>query len=33
MEEPVTLETGITYEKVVILEHFEKNGRIDPVTR
>ena len=33
MEEPVTTESGITYEKEIIKEHFEKNGKIDPVTR
>ena len=33
MEDPVTTETGMTYEREVIREHFEKNGKIDPVTR
>lgn len=33
MEEPVILESGFTYEKEKILEHFQYNGSFDPITR
>lgn len=33
MEEPVTLESGFTYEKESIIKHFETNGNFDPMTR
>ncbi|KAL4466064.1 hypothetical protein ABPG74_004301 [Tetrahymena malaccensis] len=33
IEDPVTTEAGHTYEKVVIEDHFKKNGYIDPFTR
>jgi len=33
MEEPVILESGFTYERAAILEHFQKNGNFDPMTR
>jgi len=33
MEEPVITESGITYEKAVLMEHLNKNGNFDPVTR
>ncbi|EGR27767.1 u-box domain protein [Ichthyophthirius multifiliis] len=33
MEDPVITECGQTYEKVVLDEHFKKNGYIDPITR
>lgn len=33
IEDPVTTESGHTYEKEVIEEHLKKNGNIDPVTR
>lgn len=32
MLDPVTLTSGITYERVAILDHFIKNGFVDPVT-
>lgn len=33
MENPVVTEAGHTYEKDVLVEHFKKNGAIDPTTR
>lgn len=33
MENPVITEAGICYEKEVLIQHFEKNGGIDPSTR
>jgi STIP1 family protein 1 len=33
MEEPVILESGFTYEKEKIMEHFQYNGSFDPITR
>jgi hypothetical protein len=33
MEDPVTTEAGMTYDRTVIEEHFSKNGCKDPVTR
>lgn len=33
IEDPVTTESGHTYEREVIEEHIKKNGNIDPVTR
>ena len=32
MIEPVLIESGHTYEKAMILEHFKKSGAIDPIT-
>lgn len=33
MEDPYITPAGITYEKEVLYNHFEKNGQTDPVTR
>ena len=33
MLEPVTSPDGISYEKALVLEHLQKVGRFDPVTR
>ena len=33
MDEPVLLESGFTYEKEVIIKHFQTNGNFDPMTR
>lgn len=33
MEDPVTTDSGQTYERSAIEEHIEKNGKIDPFTR
>eukprot|EP00347_Sterkiella_histriomuscorum_P006176 403353770 len=33
MENPVIIQSGFTYEKSAILEHFQKNGAYDPITR
>ncbi|KAM3136167.1 hypothetical protein pb186bvf_011789 [Paramecium bursaria] len=33
MENPVTVESGHSYEKDVLIEHLQKNGPIDPATR
>jgi len=32
MLDPVTLTSGITYERSAILDHFLKNGFVDPIT-
>ena len=31
--DPVITPSGITYEKAVLLEHLQKNGKFDPVSR
>jgi len=33
IEDPVTTSAGHTYDKEPLLEHLEKNGYLDPVTR
>ena len=33
MDEPVTLQSGFTYEKCEIMKHFKTNGNFDPMTR
>jgi len=33
MEDPITTQAGITYERKVLVEHLKKNGYFDPVTR
>jgi len=33
MENPVITESGITYEKAALFDHFKRNGNFDPVTR
>lgn len=33
MNEPVTLESGFTYEREQIIKHFQTNGNFDPMTR
>lgn len=33
MENPVTTDAGISYERDVLVEAIEKNGPIDPTTR
>ena len=33
MENPVVTESGLTYERDVLVEHFKKSGGIDPTTR
>lgn len=33
MENPVCTDAGICYERDVLIEHFQKNGGIDPSTR
>ena len=33
MENPVTVESGHSYERDVLIEHLQKNGPIDPATR
>lgn len=33
MENPVITESGITYEKAALYDHFSRNGNFDPVTR
>ena len=33
MTEPVMLTSGFTYEKEIILKHFQVNGNNDPLTR
>jgi STIP1 family protein 1 len=32
MVDPVTLTSGITYERDAIVEHFNKKGFVDPIT-
>jgi len=33
MEDPVIIQSGFTYERKAIAQHFSKNGAFDPVTR
>mmetsp|Transcript_33256 Transcript_33256/g.30198 ORF Transcript_33256/g.30198 Transcript_33256/m.30198 type:complete len:92 (-) Transcript_33256:136-411(-) len=33
MEEPVTTQAGLTYEKSALDDHLNRNGNTDPVTR
>jgi STIP1 family protein 1 len=33
MEDPVVTDSGQTYERSVIEEHIERNGKTDPLTR
>ena len=33
MEDPVTTDSGQTYERMAIEEHIKKNGKTDPFTR
>jgi len=33
MEDPVTTQSGHSYERAVLMEHLRKNGLFDPVTR
>ena len=33
MEDPVTTESGQTYERIAIEEHIQRNGKTDPFTR
>lgn len=33
MEDPVTTESGQTYERSAIEEHIQRNGKTDPFTR
>jgi len=32
MVDPVTLTSGITYERFAIIDHFAENGFLDPIT-
>jgi hypothetical protein len=33
MQEPVIIQSGFTYEKKAIIQHFQINGCTDPITR
>lgn len=33
MDEPVVTPSGITYERKLLLEHLNRNGPTDPITR
>jgi len=33
MDDPVTIQSGLTYERSALLEHLKKSGHLDPITR
>ena len=33
MEDPVTIQSGLTYERGILMEHLKRSGHFDPVTR
>lgn len=33
LDDPILTQAGFSYDKSILLEHFKKNGNIDPISR